>query len=78
MIEERNLNTMNVYMVSFLKKGELRETTIRADTADDARNKIAERFNIPTKFEFGTWYMNENNHVSAVIQISPSRSAKES
>ena len=60
---------MNIYYVSYLKNGDLFETTTKANTADEAREKIAIRFNIPRKFEVGTAYMNENNHVSAVIQM---------
>jgi len=60
---------MNSYIVSYLKNSELFETTTKATTLDDAREKIATRFNIPKKFEIGTIYMNEDNHVSSVIQI---------
>lgn len=60
---------MNIYYVSYLKNGDLFETTTKANTANEAREKIAIRFNIPIKFEIGTIYMNEDNHVGAVIQI---------
>lgn len=60
---------MNIYYVSYLKNGDLFETTTKANTANEAREKIAIRFNIPIKFEIGTAYMNEDNHVGAVIQI---------
>ncbi len=63
------MKTTNIYYVSYLKNGDLFETTTEANTADEAREEIAIRFNIPRKFEIGTVYMNENNHVSAVIQI---------
>ena len=65
---------MNRYYVSFMKKGELYETAVRATTADEARNFIATKYNVPTKFEVGTQDMNKDNHVdnhvSAVIQIN--------
>lgn len=60
---------MNTYYVSYLKNGELFETTTNANTAYEAREKIAITFNIPLKFEIGTGYVNEDNHVSAVKQI---------
>lgn len=60
---------MNIYYVSFLKNGDLFETVVKANTADEAREGIAIKYNIPKKFEVGTHYMNEDNHVGAVMQI---------
>lgn len=61
---------MNRYLVSYLKNGELFETVVRANTNYEAREETAIRFNIPIKFEVGTGYMNEDNHVSAVVAIN--------
>lgn len=60
---------MNIYYVSYLKNGDLFETKIKANSADEARETIAIRFNIPRKFEIGTAYINENNHVNSVIKV---------
>ena len=61
---------MNQYLVSYLKNGDLFETVVKANTNYEAREKIAILFNIPIKFEIGTHYMNEDNHVSAVVEIN--------
>lgn len=60
---------MDTYLVSYLKNGELYETTTKATTLDEARGKIATRFDILPKFEIDTIYTDEDNHVGAVIQI---------
>lgn len=61
---------MNQYLASYLKNGNLFETEVQANTNYKAREKVAIRFNIPIKFEIGTPYMNEDNHVSAVVKVN--------
>ena len=61
--------TMNNYNVRYLKNGECFEIIVKANTADEAREKSAIKFNIPLKFEIETPYMNEYNHVSSVLLI---------
>jgi len=61
---------MKKYLVSFLKNDELFNSVIPAMSKDQARQIIAAKHNIPIKFEVGTIYENESNHVSAVIELN--------
>lgn len=64
---------MKNYLVSFIKNGELFESVVTANKADDARNFVANKESIPFNFEIkGDGYCstyNENNHVAAVIEL---------
>ncbi|RHB41803.1 hypothetical protein DW886_14695 [Enterocloster aldenensis] len=65
---------MKRYIVSFMKQGELFETVVIANSSDEARGFIANKYNIPFNFELkGEAKMNtylENNHVGAVILVN--------
>ena len=57
-----------------MKQGELFETVVRANSSDEARGFIANKYHIPFNFELKgeaetSTYL-ENNHVNAVILIN--------
>lgn len=57
-----------------MKQGELFETVVIANSSDEARGLIANKYNIPFNFELkGEAEMNtylENNHVGAVVLVN--------
>ena len=64
---------MKIFFVTFVKRGELYQCVVTADTADAARKFVANEEGIPTHFEItGCYYNNflENNHVSSVVEIA--------
>lgn len=65
---------MKRYLVSFMKQGELFEAVVRANSSDEARRFIANKYNIPFTFELkGEAERNtylENNHVGATILVN--------
>ena len=60
---------MKEYLVRFLKNGELFESIVTVKSAYRAREIIAFEYGIPIKFEIGSGYENDRNHVGSVIEL---------